>query len=119
MRVASHKQAAAEAARAAAERRGAEAAQRQAHRLELRKQEEAQALTNLRAFKDSIKAAVSKVSLPQQCDSVNLATHVIDDGHPLTGTHLIMLVYCVMQTSVMLLQTSPIWSFWQLKWRCD
>ena len=57
-------QAAAEAARVAAERRGAEVAQRQAHRQELRKQEEAQALTNLRAFKDSIKAAVSRVSPP-------------------------------------------------------
>lgn len=57
-------QAAAEAARAAAERRGVEAAARQAHRQDMRRQEEAQALTNLRAFKDSIKAAVSRVSLP-------------------------------------------------------
>ena len=62
-------QAAAEAARVAAERRGAEAAQRQAHRQELRKQEEAQALTNLRAFKDSIKAVVSRVSLSHCCSN--------------------------------------------------
>lgn len=64
-------QAAAEAARVAAERRGAEAAQRQAHRQELRKQEEAQALTNLRAFKDSIKAVVSRVSLSHCCSNLS------------------------------------------------
>jgi len=55
-------QAAAAAAAEAAARRGAEAAARQAHRHELRQKEEAQALLNLRAFKDSIKAAVSRVS---------------------------------------------------------
>ncbi len=55
-------QAAAAAAAEAAARRGAEAALRQAHRHELRQKEEAQALQNLRAFKDSIKAAVSRVS---------------------------------------------------------
>lgn len=54
-------QAAAAAAAEAAARRGAEAAARQAHRHELRQKEEAQALLNLRAFKDSIKAAVSRV----------------------------------------------------------
>ena len=57
-------QAAAAAAAEAAARRGAEAAARQAHRQELRQREEAQALQNLRAFKDSIKAAVSRVSPP-------------------------------------------------------
>ena len=56
-------QAAAAAAAEAAARRGAEAAARQAHRQELRQREEAQALLNLRAFKDSIKAAVSRVSI--------------------------------------------------------
>ena len=55
-------QAAAAAAQEAAARRGAEAAARQAHRHELRQKEEAQALLNLRAFKDSIKAAVSRVT---------------------------------------------------------
>ena len=59
-------QAAAAAAAEAAARRGAEAAQRQAHRQELRQREEAQALQNLRAFKDSIKAAVSRVSHPDR-----------------------------------------------------
>ncbi len=63
-------QAAAAAAQEAAARRGAEAAARQAHRHELRQKEEAQALLNLRAFKDSIKAAVSRV--PHCCLHINL-----------------------------------------------
>ena len=64
-------QAAAAAAAEAAVRRGAEAAARQAHRQELRQREEAQALLNLRAFKDSIKAAVSRVSpsAPAPCNN--------------------------------------------------
>ncbi|DBA79173.1 hypothetical protein WJX77_004780 [Trebouxia sp. C0004] len=57
----SNASAAAAAAAEATARRGAEAAARQAHRNELRQKEEAQALLNLRAFKDSIKAAVSRV----------------------------------------------------------
>ena len=54
-------QAAAAAAAEAAARRAAEAAARQAHRQEMRQREEAQAMINLRAFKESLHATVSRV----------------------------------------------------------
>ncbi|KAL3137850.1 hypothetical protein ABBQ38_005103 [Trebouxia sp. C0009 RCD-2024] len=75
--------AAAAAAAEAAARRGAEAAARQAHRHELRQREEAQALLNLRAFKDSIKAAVSRVgssSTPSVAPSASSASSTSGTG---------------------------------------
>lgn len=82
-------QAAAAAAAEAAARRGAEAAARQAHRLEVRQREEAQALANLRAFKDSIKAAVSRVQHQQLQPGLLLLPSA---ALPMTASLLLLLV---------------------------
>ena len=86
-------QAAAAAAAEAAARRGAEAMARQAHRQELRQREEAQALQNLRAFKDSIKAAVSRVRpLPAPAPSSPPPSRHVT--LPLHASHLYRALLC-------------------------